>query len=131
MPNPVIPKGLASPSAIAHVMMQKFADELPLYRQEIQLERMGIPLNRQTLSNWMLSSTTRWLKPFYDELYRRLREEEVLHADETVLQVLGEPGKKRNQNPICGFTGQVEILRHQSCSLITKQVVPKRIRKIF
>ncbi|ARF15085.1 IS66 family transposase [Sporosarcina ureae] len=38
--------------------------------------------------------TTRWLKPFYDELYRRLREEEVLHADETVLQVLDEPGKK-------------------------------------
>lgn len=94
MPNPVIPKGLASPSAIAHVMTQKFADGLPLYRQEKQLERMGIPLNRQTLSNWMLSSTERWLKPFYDELYRRLREEEVLHADETVLQVLDEPGKK-------------------------------------
>ncbi|ANU13946.1 IS66 family transposase [Planococcus halocryophilus] len=93
MPNPVIPKGLASPSAIAFVMTQKFADGLPLYRQEKQLERMGIPLNRQTLSNWMISSTTRWLRPFYDLLHRQLLQEELLHADETSLQVLDEPGK--------------------------------------
>jgi transposase len=93
MPNPVIPKGLASPSAVAFIMTQKFADGLPLYRQEKQLERMGIPLNRQTLSNWMISSTTRWLKPFYEHLYHQLLQEEVLHADETVLQVLDEPGK--------------------------------------
>lgn len=94
MPRPVIPKGLASPSAVAFIMTQKFADGLPLYRQEKQLERMGLPLSRQTISNWMLSSTTSWLKPFYAELYRRLRQEEVLHADETTLQVLEEPGKK-------------------------------------
>ncbi|MFA1643860.1 transposase, partial [Chryseomicrobium imtechense] len=54
----------------------------------------GLPLSRQTISNWMLSSTTSWLKPFYEELYRRIRQEEVLHADETTLQVLEEPGKK-------------------------------------
>ena len=94
MPNPVIPKGLASPSAIAYIMTQKFADGLPLYRQEKQLERMGIPLNRQTLSNWMISSTKRWLKPFYQQLYQQLMQEKFLHADETVLQVLDEPGKK-------------------------------------
>lgn len=93
MPNPVIPKGLASPSAIAFIMTQKFADGLPLYRQEKQLERMGIPLNRQTLSNWMISSTTRWLRPFYDYLHRQLVQEDLLHADETGLQVLDEPGK--------------------------------------
>ena len=93
MPNPVIPKGLASPSAIAFIMMQKFADGLPLYRQEKQLERMGIPLNRQTLSNWLISSTTRWLSPFYDHLHRQLLQEELLHADETSLQVLDEPSK--------------------------------------
>lgn len=94
MPNPVIPKGLASPSAIAFIMTQKFADGLPLYRQEKQLERMGIPLNRQTLSNWMISSTSRWLSPFYDHLHRQLLQENLLHADETSLQVLDEPGKK-------------------------------------
>jgi len=94
MPNPVIPKGLASPSAIAFIMTQKFVDGLPLYRQEKQLERMGIPLNRQTLSNWMISSTTRWLSPLYEHLHRQLLTEELLHADETGLQVLDEPDKK-------------------------------------
>jgi len=94
MPNPVIPKGLASPSAVAFIMTQKFADGLPLYRQEKQLERMGIPLNRQTLSNWMISSTTRWLSPFYKHLHQQLLQEDLLHADETSVQVLDEPGKK-------------------------------------
>ena len=93
MPNPVIPKGLASPSAIAFIMTQKFVDGLPLYRQEKQLERLGILLNRQTLSNWLISSTTRWLSPFYDHLHRQLVQENLLHADETGLQVLDEPGK--------------------------------------
>jgi transposase len=93
MPNPVIPKGLASPSAIAFVMTQKFADGLPLYRQEKQLERMGIPLNRQTLSNWVISATTRWLTPVYEYLHRQLMQENLLHADETSVQVLDEPGK--------------------------------------
>ena len=93
MPNPVIPKGLASPSAIAFIMVQKFVDGLPLYRQEKQLERLGILLNRQTLSNWLISSTTRWLSPFYHYLHRQLLQENLLHADETGLQVLDEPGK--------------------------------------
>ena len=78
MSRPVIPKGHASPSAVAFVMIQKFADCRPLYRQEKQLERMRLPLSRQTISNWVLSSTTSWLKPLYAELYRRLRQEEVL-----------------------------------------------------
>ena len=93
MPNPVIPKGLASPSAIAFIITQKFVDGLPLHRQEKQLERMGIPLNRQTLSNWVISSTTRWLSPFYDHLHQQLLKEALLHADETGLQVLNEPDK--------------------------------------
>lgn len=41
----------------------------------------------------MISSTTRWLRPFYDHLHRQLLQEELLHADETSLQVLDEPGK--------------------------------------
>ena len=94
MPNPVIPKGLASPSALAFVMTQKFADGLPLYRQEKQLERMGIPLNRQTLSNWMISGATRWLKFIYDHFHFEMMQEALLHADETSMQVLDEPGKE-------------------------------------
>src|SRR5690606_3614777 len=51
MPTPPIPGSLASPSALAFVMNQKFVDGLPLYRQEQQFERLGITISRQTLAN--------------------------------------------------------------------------------
>lgn len=54
-PKPPIPGSIASPSALAFVMSQKFADGLPLYRQEQQLTRLGIQLSRQTLANWTLN----------------------------------------------------------------------------
>ena len=84
----------ASPEAVAHIMTQKFCMGSPLYRQEQEWARQGIRLSRQTMSNWILRSTEDWLRPVYDELHRRLVRQSVLHADETTLQVLHEPGKK-------------------------------------
>lgn len=66
---------------------------VPLYRQEQEWKRQGILLSRQTMSNWLLRASEEWLQPVYDALRQRLLEHEVLHADETVLQVLREPGK--------------------------------------
>lgn len=93
MPEPVIKGGFASPEAVAHLITQKFIAGVPLYRQEKEFNRNGIELSRQTMSNWMLKSTEDWLKPIYDKLHDVLRRQEVLHADETTLQVLHEPGK--------------------------------------
>lgn len=90
----VIPGSFASPEAIAHIMTQKFVMHSPLYRQAQELQRGGIKLSRQTMSNWVLHASEDWLKPLYDELHRRLVKSAVLHADETTLQVLQEPGKK-------------------------------------
>lgn len=90
----VIPGSFASPEAIAHIMTQKFVMHSPLYRQAQELQRGGIKLSRQTMSNWVLHASEDWLKPIYDELHRRLVKSAVLHADETTLQVLQEPGKK-------------------------------------
>ena len=75
-------------------MTQKFVMHSPLYRQAQELQRGGIKLSRQTMSNWVLHASEDWLKPLYDELHRRLVKSAVLHADETTLQVLQEPGKK-------------------------------------
>lgn len=91
--NNVIKGSFASPEAVAHTITQKFVMGTPLYRQEQAFLRQGITLSRQTLSNWMLKSTEDWLKPIYHELHRRLCAREILHADETTLQVLREPGK--------------------------------------
>jgi transposase len=91
--NPVIKGSFASPEAIAHIMTQKFVMGSPLYRQEQELSRNGIRLSRQTTSNWLLKATEDYLEPVYDALRELLLIHDNLHADETTLQVLREPGK--------------------------------------
>ena len=93
MPAPVIKGSFASPEAIAHIMVQKFVMSSPLYRQEQDWNRNGIMLSRQTMSNWLLKATEDWLVPIYERLKQELLCRNVLHADETTLQVLHEPGK--------------------------------------
>ena len=89
----VIKGSFASPEAIAHIMTQKFVMGVPLYRQEQDWNRQGIMLSRQTMSNWLIKATEDWLEPIYETLKEILCNQEVLHADETTLQVLKEPGK--------------------------------------
>lgn len=93
VPEPVISGSFAAPESIAHIMTQKFVMGVPLYRQEQEWKRQGILLSRQTMSNWLLKASEDWLEPVYDVLKERLLACEVLHADETVLQVLRESGK--------------------------------------
>jgi len=93
MPEGVIKGSFASPEAVAHIASQKFVMGIPLYRQEQEWERNGILLSRQTMSNWLIRCAGDWLKPIYDRLHELLIAGQVLHADETTLQVLHEPGK--------------------------------------
>ena len=74
-------------------MVQKFVMYAPLYRQEQEWNRAGVQLSRQTMSNWVLRVAEDWLKPVYEELHRRLIQRQVLHADETTLQVLKLEGR--------------------------------------
>ena len=90
----VIPGSFATAEAIAHIMTQKFVMGSPLYRQEQELNRQGISLSRQTMSNWILRASEDYLTPVYEQLHKELLTRDVLHADETTLQVLHEPGKK-------------------------------------
>ena len=98
-PAPVIKGSLASASSVAHIMVQKYMNAMPLYRQEIEFLLNGMTLSRQTMANWLLRCSDDWLSPLYELMRARLLQEEVLHADETVLQVLKEPGRSsRNQS---------------------------------
>ena len=94
MSEPVIKGSFASPEAVSHIMSQKFVMSIPLYRQEQELKRSGILLSRQSMSNWIIKASEDWLEPIYEQMKAGLLREEVLHADETTLQVLNEPGKK-------------------------------------
>ena len=93
MPKPVYPGSLASPSIMAYVMSQKYVDSQPLYRQEQQFARLGLTLSRQTLAGWMLYGADQWLSTLTNRMHEYLLKQDILHADETTLQVLREPGK--------------------------------------
>ena len=89
----LLPGSFASAEAVAHIMTQKFVMYSPLYRLQQEFERQGLKLSRQTMANWLLNTSEKWLRPVYDTLCEQLRKESVLHADETTLQVLKEPGR--------------------------------------
>jgi len=90
----LIPGGFASAQAVAYLATQKFVMGSPLYRQEDEWSRKGLNLSRQTMSNWLLRCSKDWLEPVYNILHRDLVKHDLIHADETELQVLHEPGKK-------------------------------------
>ena len=90
----VIPGSNATAEAVAFVADEKFEMYSPLYRIEQMLNRRGIPLSRETMSNWLIEACRRWLKPIRELMIVLLLEEGILHADETTLQVLHEEGRK-------------------------------------
>lgn len=94
VPAPVMKRSLASPSTVAYVMYQKYANGMPLYRQEKDWANQGVKLSRATLANWIIRPSHEWLEPLYDVMKKGLVTEPVIHADESVIQVLKEEGKK-------------------------------------
>jgi transposase len=86
-PAQPIPRSFASASLLAYIIVAKFMDSLPLYRQEMIFKRLSIDLSRATLSNWVLKSAE-LLMPFYDRLHQHLLRQKILQADETTLNVI-------------------------------------------
>jgi transposase len=86
----LIDRGQAAPGLLAQVAIQKYADHLPLYRQEAIFARHGITLSRSTLAEWLGQVGLR-LQPLVDALRAKVLTAEVLHADETPVAQL-DPG---------------------------------------
>lgn len=93
VPAQVIDKGLPTAGLLAHVMVAKFADHLPLYRQEYIFGRAGLVNTRSTLAQWV-GQTGVQLQPLVDALREAVLAEGVIHADETSVQTLA-PGEKK------------------------------------
>ena len=92
----IIPKSIAHGSVIADIVTRKFVDGLPLYRQEKIYARDGIDLSRQTMSGLVIQLHEK-LTPLMEAMKKILYQGDVLHIDETRLQVLNEPGKENTQ----------------------------------
>jgi len=93
MPAQVIDKGIPTAGLLAQVMVAKFADHLPLYRQEKIFGRAGLTIARSTLARWVGQTGMR-LQPLVDALREAVLNQGVIHADETPVQMLA-PGEKK------------------------------------
>ena len=92
-PAPVIPHSFTSPSVLSQVITDKFVNHMPLYRQEAEWKRLGLDLSRTTMANWLIIASREYFIPIVNRMHEILVEEKYLHADETPIQVLNEPGK--------------------------------------
>jgi transposase len=82
MPEQIIPKSMATPGLLAHILTAKFADALPFYRQEKQFSRIGIDLPRATMCNWAIK-TAQACEIILDMMKKDIRKGPVIHIDET------------------------------------------------
>ena len=93
VPTPLLPDSYASASVVTDIIVKKYADALPLYRQEQMWKRLGVDLRRNTMANWVIQTARTYLKPFSDAFLAEMLRQAVIHADETVVQVNKEPGR--------------------------------------
>jgi len=93
VPAHVIDKGIPTAGLLAQVLVAKFLDHLPLYRQERIFERAGLLIARSTLAQWVGECGAQ-LQPLVDALTAELLRHSVLHADETPVGML-KPGNKK------------------------------------
>ena len=93
VPAHVIDKGIPTAGLLAQVLVAKYADHLPLYRQESIFARAGLALPRSTLAQWVGQCGVQ-LQPLVDALRAELLTHSVLHADETPVAML-KPGHRK------------------------------------
>lgn len=89
-PPSILPGSIVTPGLLAFILMNKFVDHLPFYRQEARFERLGIHISRQDMSNWAIG-VARKLVPLIELFEDRIRGGPFIQMDETPVQVLREP----------------------------------------
>ena len=94
-PSRPIARGLAGPGLLSHVLVSKYCNHLPLYRQEEMYAREGVELDRATMAAWV-GGASRILEPLVGALRRYVLSAEKLHADDTPVPVL-EPGNGKTK----------------------------------
>jgi transposase len=111
-PKPAQPieKGLPGPGLLAQVVVSKYGDHLPLYRQESIFERHGVTISRQTMGDWVRASA-HLLEPVVEAMKARILESKVIHTDDTPVTVR-EPGQSGTHGS--GSTSATAVIRTRS-----------------
>lgn len=102
MPAYVIDKGIATPKLLSHVLVSKYADHLPLYRQRLIYQRVGVDLARLTLSEWIGQCGVQ-LEPLAQVLKQVVLQQQFIHADETPVTVMQIAEKKPKKGYVWGY----------------------------
>lgn len=92
MPALLLPKSIATPELVAHIIISKYCDHLPLYRQEAMWQRMEIDMPRSSLCGWILK-TAELCEPLIKLLQQNIVTYDYVQVDETTVQVLNEIGR--------------------------------------
>jgi transposase len=96
-PAPSLPihRGLASPGLLSHVLVAKYCDHLPLYRQAEIYAREGVDLDRSTMADWV-GQTARLMRPLVEAVGTHVMSAERVHGDDTTVPVL-DPGRGKTK----------------------------------
>lgn len=92
LPARPLEKAMAGPGLLAQIVIDKYVDHLPLYRQMQRFERAGLKLSYSTIADWV-SATCRLITPLYEALKSEVLKSTYLHADETPIKVLDKDKK--------------------------------------
>jgi len=95
-PPSMIPGSITTAGLLAFILVNKFVDHLPFYRQEKRFERIGFAISRQDMSNWTIAVAKR-IAPLIGLFRDQIRAGPVVQMDETPVQVLKEPGRENTQ----------------------------------
>jgi len=106
LPRHGVPRCLAAPGLLAHVIVSKFGDHLPLYRLEHIFGRQGVPLSRSTLCNW-LQRAADLLKPLCDVLAQEVLRSLVVQSDDTPVPVQDGSRDTHRQGRVWVYVGDV------------------------
>ncbi len=123
----IIDKGIATAGLLAHVLVAKYADHLPLYRQEAIYARAGAPISRSTLAQWVGSCGVQ-LQPLVDALRQEVLEHSVIHADETPVQML-KPASQRDGKTHRAYLWAYSPGRHEQMKAVVYDFCESRAGK--
>jgi len=90
LPSLPVPKGNAGASMIAHILVSKFSDHLPYYRQSKIFKRQNLHIPDSTIGGWANGAIENWLTPVYEAIKKKMFLTDYLMADETPIPVLSE-----------------------------------------
>jgi transposase len=115
-PVQLIAKSIAAEGLLAHIAVSKFADGLPLYRQQKIFGRLYVEMSRATMANWMIQSAD-GCKPVVDLLQKQIRSGPVINIDESPFQVLKEPGRSNTSKSymwvFCGGPSDAPVVLYR------------------